>query len=245
MKLILALLVAAISFGANAEFSNESELSVLVNGGNTKMESYNLKTLSKKKMDKNVLSFGGHYTLGTTTSTVNGEDQKTETARNWDVNAKYERVFTESLNGLFAVKYEGDEFSGIKQRDNYDLGAKYKFTDTDKVKTFFELAYRYSLERRTVRNDKNEDEFVFHKAKLYFETSRKHSETVSSKFWVEYLPNFTESKDYLITVEPSVAVTLSSTFSLKAAYKVIYDNQPVAGNQMHDFLYTTSLLAKF
>lgn len=169
-----------------------------------------------------------------------------ESARNWDVKAKYEHTLTKYIDGFLAIQYQGNEFSGYKQRENIDLGAKYILKNTDKTQSFFELGARYTIEMKVVRDDKNEDVFNFSKGRLYYEIVHKKSEDLSYKFWIEYLPNFTESEDYLITYEPSVAFILSNTFSLKTAYKAMYDNLPnIEGNKYTDYTFTTSLLAKF
>lgn len=244
------LLVILLSLNSYAEtkFSNESEVSVVQTGGNSSVETYNAKTLSKWDAGKRSYSFGGHYTLGTAEQ-VNETTNKTEnvvSARNWDVFVKYKQKLSKRFGGFAAVQYEGDTFTGIKQRENADLGGKYIVSETDKNKTFVEAGTRYTIERRVVRDDDDEDVFNFIKGRIYFETERKKNETLSYKFWVEYLPNFTESEDYIVTYEPSVAVVLSSKFSLKTAYRAIYDNQPnVEGNENTDYTFTTSLIAKF
>ena len=64
-------------------------------------------------------------------------------------------------------------------------------------------------------------------------------------------PNFSESDDYLISFEPSIAVAMNKTFSLKVAYKGDYDNEPAVDadsgerNEYLDYTTTTSLIAKF
>jgi putative salt-induced outer membrane protein len=84
------------------------------------------------------------------------------------------------------------------------------------------------------------------KARLYNEFNHKFSETVQYKFWLEYVPNFTQSKDYLVNAEASLTSILTSMFSLKVAYKGMYDNLPaVSGYKNYDYATTTSLVAKF
>lgn len=247
------------------KFTHESELSIITNGGNTQMETYNFATKNEYKKEKMAYQFGGHYTLGTTTeefdSDEDGEiddDEKEvtrETARNWDANAKVIRDMTKRVTGFFGVVYEGNEFAGIKQRDNYDLGSGYKIFDSEKTKSLFEVAYRYSLERQTIGDedqdpdldddDTNEDEFIFQKARVYYDIERKFSETTTAKFWAEYIPNFTVPEDYQMNFEQSLSVKMTNTFSLKVAYKGMYDNLPVVGNQMMDYMFTTAIIAKF
>lgn len=126
MRYLLLLLIPFIA-QAQVKFSNESEVSIVQTGGNSGVETYNGKTLSKWEKEKRVYSFGGHYMLGTTENRIEGtnDTEKVESARNWDVITKYEQTLSESLHGVASVQFEGNEFSGLKQRENYDVGGKY------------------------------------------------------------------------------------------------------------------------
>jgi putative salt-induced outer membrane protein len=240
-----------------SKFSHESELSTIVNGGNTEVETYNFTTKNSYQTGKMTYGFGGHYQLGTTVQTQldeDGEEEevKVETARNWDINAKVSQVLSVSLDGFLAAMYEGNEFNGIKQRDNYDLGATYKIIAEEKTKSNFELSYRYTVERTTIRiaddgsaDEDGRDEFFLNKARLYYDFEKVLTETTSTKFWAEYIPNFTINEDYQGTFEQSLTTKMSNLLSLKVSYKGIYDNVPVEGAQMMDYIFTTSLIAKF
>ncbi|MBT4789956.1 MAG: DUF481 domain-containing protein [Halobacteriovoraceae bacterium] len=247
MRFLVLLLLPTMTF-AESKFSNESEVSLIQTGGNSSVETYNAKTKSTWEADKSIYVLAGHYTLGTSENKVDNtnETEKVESARNWDAQFRYEQVLTNVLNGFLAVQYEGDEFSGFKQRENLDVGAKYFITKTEKTNSFTEFGARYTIEKKLVRDDDNKDILNYTKARLYYEIAHKKSSTLSYKFWIEYLPNFTESEDYLITYEPSIAYVLSDTFSLKTAYKAVYDNKPnVDGNDNTDYTFTTSVIAKF
>jgi bisphosphoglycerate-independent phosphoglycerate mutase (AlkP superfamily) len=249
MKILLLLCLPFAAIAQDSTWSNESELSVVQTGGNTSLETYNLKTQISLKSDKRIYSAGGHYTLGAgEVEDQNDSTQKIkqETARNWDAHVKYEQVLSRKINGLFAVMYEGDEFSGYKQRENYDLGAKYKIHQEDEFTSFVELGLRLTTERTLVRNTDDKDVFNDNKGRVFYEFKKDSKTGLSYKFWTEYIKNFTRSDDYLINFEPSIAFTLSNTFSIKMAYKGMYDNEPAAdGNEYMDWQYTTALLAKF
>ena len=249
MSVLISVLLFVFSYSAfgQVKFSNESEISSIQTGGNSKVETYNLKTLSKWNQAKRTYSFGGHYTLSASEQVDDNDDEeKVTSVRNWDVNARYEQELSKVLTVYTAIIYEGDEFSGIDQRENLDLGAKHYFTKKDKTTSFAEVGLRYSLEKRTTRDENDEDKFDFTKGRVYYEIDHKYSESVSYKFWLEYIPNFTDSEDYLVSYEPSVAVVLTNMFSLKVAYKSLYDNVPnVEGNENTDYTFTTSLIAKF
>jgi putative salt-induced outer membrane protein len=230
-----------------AKVSTEAGLSVIRTGGNTEVETYNLKSKSVKAWDKRSLTFGGHYTLATQVEKdTNGSDVKNESARDWDAYARYDEVLSAKLNGFFQAQYEGNEFAGFKQRNNYDLGAKYTLTKTDKVNFFAEAALRFTEEKALNRDEDGDDVFNDTKGVIYTEYSKVVSKTLNWKFWVQYVPNFTRSEDYQINFEPSFNVTLTDMFSLNMAYTGRYDNELNEGVEKRlDWTHTTSLIAKF
>jgi len=71
---------------------------------------------------------------------------------------------------------------------------------------------------------------------------------VFAKLWTEFLPDLTDKKNVQINFESSLGVILSKYFSLKLAFLGKYDNEPVLASpalKKFDYLYTTSLVAKF
>ena len=233
MKFILVLL-SLFSFNALAQFTHESELSLVQTGGNSDVQTNNFKTTNLQKWEKDQFKLGGHYIYGETNNGVS--------ARNWDVNGKYERLLTDHLSLTFGEVIEGNRFTGIKARYNTDLGLKYYFIKTDLKNFFSELGYRYAIEDRYEPLENTFD----NKGRLYNEFNHKVSETVQYKIWLEYIPNFTQSSDYLINGEASITSILNSVFSLKVAYMGMYDNRPAfSGFKNYDYTTTTSLVAKF
>lgn len=231
---IIALVALLVSFQAFAQFSNESELAILQTGGNSKVETYNAKTTSLIKWEKDQMKFGGHY--------IYGESDEAMSARNWDLNAKYERTLSDHVGITLGEVVEGNSFVGIKTRYNTDLGVKYYYIKTDNKNFFSELGYRYSIEERYAPQPTTYDS----KIRLYNELTHKISETVQYKFWLEFIPNLTEDADYLINGEASLTAILNSVFSLKVAYLGMYDNRPAqTGFKNYDHTTTTAIVAKF
>ena len=250
MPFLLIFIFTLISYQAQAaieKVKNESELTFIQTGGNSNVESYNLKTATSILTQDYTFSLSGHYFLSTyEKEDENGSLQDIESARNWDIALKGERNLSKRFNAFSQVQFEGDKFSGYTQRDNYDIGGKYKIITTDKENLFVELGYRYTVERKAEPAEDEDSIKYDNKGRLYAEYDKKISEALSSKFWIEYLPNFTEEEDYIISFEPSLSVLLNNIFSLKMAYKGIYDNQPnIEGNKYLDFNYTTSLIARY
>ncbi|MGE3608881.1 MAG: DUF481 domain-containing protein [Bacteriovoracaceae bacterium] len=231
---IVAMFLTLVCYPVWAQLSNESELATIQTGGNSQVQTINAKTTNNYLWIKNKVIFGGHYTYG--------ETQNGVSARNWDLNGKYEREMTSRLSLVGGEIVEGNQFTGIKARYNTDAGLKYYYTKTDSKNIFSELSYRYTIEDRYSPIKNTYD----NKARFYNELSHKFSETVSYKFWLEYIPNFTTGKDYLVNGEASLTSILNSIFSLKIAYKGMYDNLPATAQlKNYDYMTTTSIVAKF
>ena len=233
MKLLIAVL-SLFCLPALAKLTHESELAIIAAGGNTDLQTINTATKNKYEFEgRSTVLFGGHYTYGENTGALS--------ARNWDANGKYEFAITDRFSAVTGETIEGNRFQDVKARYNTALGGKYFFMKEDNQDFFMELAYRYSAE------DRYKAENVYQqKARTYAEWNKKQSATLQWKFWLEYLPNFTAGSDWMLTGEGSMTAILSSMFSLKVAYKGLYDNLPAApGLKNYDYITVTSLVAKF
>ena len=230
MKLMLIALLFTTS--AFAQYSNESELTVIMNGGNTEQETWNAKTLNTLVKEKNTFKLGGHYSYGKADEELN--------TRNWDFNLRYERALNNKWSAFTAVQREEDFFASLDYRWNYDLGGIYNFFKTDKHKLHAEAGYR-----RTLVSDLGGRKTNGSKLRIYSEYTRQHSESLFFKLWVEALPNLSVSDDWQVNFEPSMNFTMSKMFTLKVAYLHKYDNEPALDTKNSDYQYTTSLIAKF
>lgn len=242
MKLKIALpLISLLTFSAYAQVAHESSVGIVATSGNTEMETYNAKTKTTYIKGDWDYALGGHYTLGEQVDQTT--DEKIESARNWDVNARVGRKIYGNLSAFVAHMIEGDEFAGFVERNNTDVGLTYTFYRTEKTYLFTDLGYRRQITTPVVGEAYSSD-----KARVYAETSNKLNENFSYKFWVEYLPDFdaNEQNGNQVNFEPSIAATLTDIFSLQVAYKGMYNSAPVGGaTEYYDSIFTTSLLAKF
>jgi putative salt-induced outer membrane protein len=230
----LFLMLVCLPASVFAKWSTESELAYLQSGGNSEVSTTNAKTSNVNEWTLNKVRYGGHY--------IYGENADTVSARNWDVNLKYERELSERTALTFGEILEGNKFNGIKVRYNTDLGARYYHIKSDAKNVFTEVTYRYTIEDRYAPAENAYD----NKGRLYNEINQKLSESVQYKIWIEYIPNFTRSKDYMINGEASITSIINSIFSLKFAYAGFYDNEPsVATFKNYDYNTSTSLVVKF
>jgi putative salt-induced outer membrane protein len=232
LSIALSLLCFLFSSAVFAQFANESEVGIVVTGGNTELEVYNGKTKNTYTAGRNTFTLGGHYMYGTSFNVEN--------SRNWDINAKADHGFSEKIGIFLGTVYEGDQFAGIDNRLNGDLGASYKIYKSEKAQATGEAGYRYRREENLAGTVLSQSQ-----GRVYLEGKRTPSKDITLKFWTEYLPNFTDSEDWQINFEPSFQYNFMSNLALKWGYMGRYDNLPVPGNKKFDFTYMTSLIANF
>jgi hypothetical protein len=232
LKLLVLFSLFCLSFLTFGQFTNESELGIVVTGGNTELQVYNGKVTNQYVLDKNTFTLGGHYMYGTSFDVEN--------ARNWDVNGKYNRALSKHAGTFVGFVYEGDEFAGIDNRLNVDLGGSYQIVKTEKTNIKSEAGYRYRREEDLTGNSVSQSQ-----GRLYVTGKRTPTKDISFGMWVEYLPNFTTPSDWQVNFEPNFQYNFHSNLALKWGYMGRYDNLPVLGNKKFDFTYITSLIAKF
>lgn len=227
------LFLMSLSSLAMAQLTNESELGIASANGNTKTQTYTFKQLNDYKWRSNVVSLKGRY--------LNARANGIETARYLMTGLRYEKIVSSRLGFFAGETFEKDKFAKIDKRFITDLGAKYRFIDTEFTKFFSELGYRYMHEDRL---DQTQSFSNF--GRVYTEWEHKWNPSFSTKYWAEYLPNFTENKDWLFNSEISVSAMLNSIFSLKTGVLLRYDHSPAPGVKYKtDTLFSTALVAKF
>ncbi len=213
-------------------WKNESQLGVVLTSGNTQTTSISAAQTSSYQFDENILKGVINYLYQKNGTVVSG--------KSWNLGLRYERVLSERFSIFLAETVEGNEFAGIRQRYNTDLGAKYFIEKAEALTWFVEAGYRFTQENLLIVSH------TLHYARFYTEVERKFNPSVSGKYWIEYLPNLTTTADWLLNSEISLSATLSTLFSVKSAYLVRYDNLVNGpGLARTDTTLTTSLVAKF
>lgn len=233
MKIIFITLLFAMSFSSLAQFKSEDSASVNITGGNTDLKTYTFKSDNAYTLDKSVFKMNGSYHYG--------ESDSVRSAENWALGLRYDYNAFPKTGMYVGELIEADRFAGYDRRYNTDLGLTHSIYKTDLKALLVEAGLRYAVEKPL---DNSEDKKDF-KGRVYGEISHTLKENIKGKFWIEYLPNFSESEDYLVNLEPSLIVTLTSTFSMKTAYLWKFDNLPPAGKSKYDHNYTLSLIANF
>lgn len=234
MKKLIILSLFFLSFSSQANFKAEESATINVVGGNTKLKAYSFKSVNTYEKGAHSYGLNGNYSYG--------ETDEVRTIENWSAGLKYGHKLSEKQSLFLGELVEANRFTGISRRYNSDFGHKFQFIKSDKLSLFSEVGYRYTIEQNV---DELIEEKKDSKARVYIEGKKFINKNVNGKLWVEFLPNFSDSEDYLLNVEPSVTVLLTSNFSMKTAYLWKYDGAPIPGNMKHDYNYTLSLIANF
>ncbi|MBL7543002.1 MAG: DUF481 domain-containing protein [Bdellovibrionaceae bacterium] len=239
MRIVAYLLLMVLTSFAYAQeqvssWANESEASVVQVGGNKTSESYSAKQKTTYKAEANLTTILGRY--------LQTRSSGTETAKQWEAAARYERELTSDWAAFIQQKAESDTYAGYLQRDISDVGIKYYFIKNPADTFFGEVGLGQT---KTISSPTYEVS-SYNSGRVYLEYGTQINESVSAKFWAEYSPNFKDSEAYLLNYEPSMSVMMSQIFSIKLSYLVKYQNRPPVGTaEKEDTAFTTALVAKF
>jgi putative salt-induced outer membrane protein YdiY len=236
--LIMFLFVTAVAVpGLCAEekkWSDEGELAFVKTGGNTEVTNLAAKNLVKYQFSEKVL---GSWKLGS----LYAETDKVKTAQSYftDLNVHYQS--TEKMYYLAGAGWQQNKFSGIDRSLYGGLGAGYKFLDGPAHFLIGELGLRYVSDKYT---DETGNNYAagrgFGKYTYAFTEKNRASQSV------ELLYNFSNSKRYAVNSETAVISALSGNLSLKAAYVVNYQNEPIPSTfEKTDTMLTVALVVNY
>jgi len=215
-------------------WAHESEASAVISSGNADNQTYSLSQKTDYLWPSDAIKTHARYLLGKTSGV--------ETARNWAVGGRYERALSAALSAYLGYQIDSNIFANLDYRHTGDVGGKYQWLQGGEHALFSELGYRITSENQLNPTTKLTSHFL----RAYTEWAAQWTKELSSKTYVEYLPNLTRSSDWQLNSEVSLAVKLSDIFSLKTGYLFLYRNLPAgSGKKQLDSLFTTALVAKF
>jgi putative salt-induced outer membrane protein len=238
IKILLFLLLHNVI--AWAQYSNESEVGQTTTGGNAESQLVNFRQLSKYTINNKEFKLEGRYLYGEANEKLN--------VRNWNVKLTYTHNLTERFGFQASQQAEGNPFQGYYERFNTDMGGVYHFRKPKPERkddyTRLEVGLRYSKENR-IRFDPNFDSSIAQTRTAYV-FSRKLNQHVIFKEELEMVGNIQSPGRFQASNTMSVQASLNSLFSLKITYILRYDDYlPSQNLKPLDYIYTTSLLAKF
>lgn len=232
-----ALIASAQEIGPKV--SNESRLGVVVSSGNSRVQNYSLGHSTAIEWASDALKFSARALKSTASGVTSAE--------NYELGLRYERVLNTRFNIFLGQSLRSDAFAGFDKKHNTDLGGKYYFvkeTQTaaaDKnLNAFAELGYRFTKTQFDLAASTSS-----HSLRAYLEAEKFWNASFSSKVSAEFTPSLSESSDWQLNSEISVAAAINSIFSLQSGVLIQFDHLPATGKEKTDTVFTTGLNAKF
>ncbi|HKJ04517.1 MAG TPA: DUF481 domain-containing protein [Geopsychrobacteraceae bacterium] len=231
--LLPGLFMSGAVLAADKNWSNDAELSFVDTGGNTEVTTLAAQNLLKYRFDE---QYTGQWLLqalyGENAGEKNAESYATELRGDY---APYERLYYFATAGWLQ-----DEFSGTDSRIVFGLGSGYKFLQGSKHFLIGEAGLTYTREEYVDNSDA-----AYLGARLFGKFDYKFNETSRFMQSLELLPDFDETDNWLLNSETAIIAALSNRFSMKTAYKVKYDHEPLAGLDKTDRILSVALMAQF
>ncbi len=206
-------------------FYSDTQLGLVVQGGNTIDNTIAFNTVNSLVSKVEIFQLGGHYNYGW--------DESGLSSRNWDARFRYQRIINPHFNPFGAIVFEGDPFSGLKDRANFDLGVTFPF----KGYIFswdFELGYRYSAEQPT-----EEVERYQNKIRLHLEGKWNFGKTGEISLWGRYMPFLSDTQgelsNYMFDYGTSIASYFTERFYLNLSFIGNYREIPLEERKQDDY----------
>jgi putative salt-induced outer membrane protein len=153
---------------------------------------------------------------------------------------KGSRDLTPKVDAFLLAGYQRNTFSGIDHRMGADAGAGYKLIQRPDLLFRTEAALGYMNESRT------------NGTKLNYATARGGLKLVwkfgkSADFTEEgsFTEDLSHTANWIFRNVASVSASMTSIFSLKLSYGLVYANEPVPGFKKTDTVTSAAVVAKF
>ena len=168
---------------------------------------------------------------------IYGKSDGVTSDKNWIGSLKYDRSITERATVYLLETAERNTLKGIEFRLYYQTGIGYYLIKAEKDFLQVEIGGGYVIE-----NPVGEKREGYPNGRAFGAYTHSFTEKTRFEQTVEYLPNLTDSEDYIINAESALIVNLIGKFALKASFSVAYDNLPEPGFKNSDRLFKTALL---
>ncbi|MEW5733428.1 MAG: DUF481 domain-containing protein [Thermodesulfobacteriota bacterium] len=150
-----------------------------------------------------------------------GKDSGVKNAESYATDLRWDHAFTENTYGFLLGGWLQDKFKGFDDRWWGGAGAGYKLVNTQRNLLRAELGANYAAEYYTNSTDQQFPEGrAFAEYTHFFSTRTKFVQSL------EYLLDFSESRNYKLNSQTALLVAINDIFSLKAGYEIYYDNAP-------------------
>jgi putative salt-induced outer membrane protein len=213
-------------------WSGSAEVSFLSTSGNTSTSSFGGAVEVDYKPAPWAVIFKANY--------LHAETDHVTTAEQFASSLKGLRDLTPRLDVYVAGGYLRNRFSGIDALYTGEGGAGYKIVKGDVHTLRVELGFGYTHKEQALGG--NLDYAILHSGLGY---AWKFSRTAAFTEDASYNLDLSDSSNWFFVNKAAIAAALTSTFSLKASWTLLYSNEPVPTFKKTDTTTAVALVAKF
>lgn len=161
--------------------------------------------------------------------------------RSWLIRLKYNENISEWTYSFISETVERDVLKGIEIRYTTMLGVGHYFIKNrvDTLKGEVGLGY---IRENPIAPFPDRG---YPTGRVFGEYVHTFAEKTRFEQTVEYLPNFEESRDFLLNEESAFITSLMGNLAFKVSYAVAFDNLPPPGFHKTDRLFKTALMVTF
>lgn len=235
--LSILLMIVFFAGAANGKekkpWNDIAELSLVDTGGNSDVKSTFLNNTLKYTHSESILS---SWKLSILSSETDGK----KTAEKYSTSYRVDFKITGKIYSIGDLLWLKDQFAGIEQRYRYSVGLGYKILGGPKHKLSTEAGLNYTAEEYL--NNTGDD---YMGGRLFVSYAYNFTEKNFFSQWIEYLPDFDDSENYIVNAETSLVAALNSALSMKTSYLIAHDAEPVPGNKKTDTKLAVTLVINF
>jgi putative salt-induced outer membrane protein len=213
-------------------WSGSAEISFLSTTGNTSTSSFGGALEVDYKPAPWALIFKTNY--------LRAESNDVTTAEQFGASVKGIRDLTPRIDVYAEGIYFRNRFAGIDSLVTGDGGAGYKILTGPAHTLRFELGVGYTHKDQAVGENRS---YASGRAGIGY--AWKFSKTASFTDDMSYTLDFSDSSNWIFANKAAVAAALTATFSLKASWTLLYNNEPVPTFKKTDTATAVALVAKF
>jgi putative salt-induced outer membrane protein len=153
---------------------------------------------------------------------------------------KGSRDLTPKVDAFVLAGYQRNTFSGINHRIGGDAGAGYKLLQRPDLLFRTEAAVGYTNESRTNGTTRN-----YATARGGLKLVWKFSKSADFTEEASFTEDLSDTANWILRNVASVSASMTSVFSLKLSYGLVYANEPVPGFKKTDTITSAAVVAKF
>jgi putative salt-induced outer membrane protein len=150
------------------------------------------------------------------------------------------RDLTTRVDLFVGAQYLRNRFAGIRGLVGGDGGAGYKLLLGPVHSLRAEAGIGYTHESQLVGGDRN---YASARAALAYKWTFSKTADFTNEF--AFLEDLSDSSNWIVNEKAAISAALTSLFSLKASWTLVYDHVPVTGFRNTDTATSLALVAKF